>query len=169
MGILLAPYDDSMRLGQGYNSFLQTPCVYDAVHFEPRGANVSSGINNSQTVSYSSHIVNRISDVARSMGISTGSTIKNGSIALGGNASSIDESKFAESHMNVVVSVKVINQTAETGDQGTFIEEKAQIIGDKAKGLEKINDEKAKIEKISEINREFHETYGDCYISGTSM
>lgn len=60
-----------------------------------------------QTVSYSSHIVNRISDITRSMGISTGSSIKNGSIALSGNASSIDETKFTESDMNVIISVKV--------------------------------------------------------------
>ncbi|KAG9125092.1 hypothetical protein FRC07_009006 [Ceratobasidium sp. 392] len=148
MGISLAPYDDSMRLGQGYNSFLQTPCMYDAVDISSRTTSTSPGLNNSQTVSYSSHIINRISDVARSMGISTGSTIKNGSIALGGNASSIDESKFAESHLNVVVSVKVINQNTEAGDQGIFIAEKAKTISDKAK---------------------FHETYGDSFIEGGDL
>lgn len=34
-GLLLAPYNDSMRLGQGFNSFLQTPCVHNAVKVRP--------------------------------------------------------------------------------------------------------------------------------------
>lgn len=29
--LLLVPYNDSMRLGQGYNSFLQVPCLGNAV------------------------------------------------------------------------------------------------------------------------------------------
>jgi hypothetical protein len=108
MGLLLAPYNDSMRLGQGYNSFLQSPCTYNAVTITTKGSqSTSPSINTSQTASYSSHVVTRISDITRSMGISTGSSIKNGSIAVSGNASGIDESKFVESDLNVIVSVKV--------------------------------------------------------------
>lgn len=32
--LMLAPYNESMRLGQGYNSFLQTPCIEQAVTFD---------------------------------------------------------------------------------------------------------------------------------------
>lgn len=148
MGLLLAPYNDSMRLGQGYNSFLQSPCIYDAVTVTPLGpAKEKPGIDTSQTVSYSSHVVNRISDITRSMGISTGSSIKSGSIALSGNASSIDESKFAESDMNIVISVKVVNQTTTLNKKPEFNEPTAGTIQ-------------------RSDNKGFHETYGDCYISG---
>ncbi|KAG8691310.1 hypothetical protein FRC11_005057 [Ceratobasidium sp. 423] len=75
------------------------------------------------------------------MGVSTGSSIKNGSIALSGNASSIDEVKFVESDVNIVLSVKVVNRFVEGGDLHGIIsikildssrkeEIKAQIMGE---------------------------------------
>ncbi|KAB5590304.1 hypothetical protein CTheo_6242 [Ceratobasidium theobromae] len=64
----------------------------------------------SQTVAYSSQIVTKISDITRTMGVSSSSSIKHGSIAVSGNASSIDESKFVESDLNIIVSVKVVNR-----------------------------------------------------------
>ncbi|CCO33670.1 hypothetical protein BN14_07755 [Rhizoctonia solani AG-1 IB] len=83
------------------------------------------------------------------MGVSTGSSIKNGSIALSGNASSIDELKFVDSDVNIVLSVKVVNQTANSlaNDNMSFNTSAAQGIsnGD---------------------HQKFHEVFGDCYISG---
>ena len=35
--LLLAPYNESMRLGQGYNSFLQLPCLGNAVSIQNDG------------------------------------------------------------------------------------------------------------------------------------
>ena len=110
-GLLLAPYNDSMRLGQGFNSFLQVPCIDNAVSFDESKVVVDraqagpGGV--SQVVSYSSRFVEKISDVVRSMNISAGSSIKSGSIEIGGNSLSVDEAKFASSDLNAVVSVKV--------------------------------------------------------------
>jgi hypothetical protein len=97
-----------MRLGQGYNSFLQTPCVHNAVevgdHEDPV-VDVQNSV--SQVVSYSSRFVSRISEVVRSMNISAGTAIKNGSIVVSGNSLNVDEMKFTASDLNAVVSVKV--------------------------------------------------------------
>ncbi|KAF1836076.1 hypothetical protein BDW02DRAFT_494504, partial [Decorospora gaudefroyi] len=88
------------------------------------------------TVTYSARFVEKISDVVRSMNVSAGSSIKNGSIDMsGGGAFTVDEIKFAESDLNVVVSVKVSN--------GTPVDMKA-----------------------SWTSQVFHEMYGDCFISG---
>ena len=113
-GLLLAPYNDSMRLGQGFNSFLQVTCIDNAVYIDQskvvteRAQDGPTGI--SQVVSYSSRFVEKISDVVRSMNISAGSSIKSGSIEISGNSLSVDESKFTASDLNAVVSIKVINR-----------------------------------------------------------
>lgn len=107
-GLLLAPYNDSIRLGQGYNSFLQRPCLHNAMNVDAGKLSVEKPRNGvSQVVSYSSRIVERLSDVVRSMNISAGSSIKSGTINVSGNSLSLDEEKFASSDINVVVSSKV--------------------------------------------------------------
>ncbi|KAK4870831.1 hypothetical protein LT330_000068 [Penicillium expansum] len=143
--LILSPYNDSMRLGQGYNSFLQTPCLEDSVTIQQApGSQGTRPENQSQTVSYSTRCVDRISEVVRLMGVSAGSSIKSGSIDNSG-AFTIDEVKFAESDLNVVVSVKVINQIQRHRGSATFMPN-------------------AKIGELTEA--EFHEIYGDCFISG---
>ena len=147
-GLLLAPYNESMRLGQGYNSFLQTPCIEDAVEYGPdqvvveRAPSGSSGT--SQVVSYSSRFVERISEVVRNMSISAGSSIKTGSVEISGSALSVDEDKFASSDLNAVVSVKVINQTTKLQESAMF----------------------KPIHNVAFDNKTFFDAYGDCYISG---
>jgi hypothetical protein len=106
----LAPYNESMRLGQGYNSFLQLPCVYNAVRVNADSVvleKASSQNGTSQVVSYSSRVVSKISEVTRTMNISAGASVKNGSINVSGSHSAFDEAKFAASDLNVVISVKV--------------------------------------------------------------
>jgi len=112
-GLLLARYNQSMHLGQGFNSFLQVSCVDNAVTFDQSKIVVerdASPAGVSQVVSYSSRFVKKISDVVRSMNISAASIIKSGSIeaSSSGNPFFVEEAKFASSDLNVVVSVKVI-------------------------------------------------------------
>ncbi|KAL7953154.1 hypothetical protein V8C34DRAFT_297756, partial [Trichoderma compactum] len=45
------------------------------------------------------------------MNVSAASSIKSGTIRISGNSLSVDEAKFADSDLNVFISVKVINQT----------------------------------------------------------
>lgn len=45
MALLLAPYNNAMRLGQGFNSYTQQVCIDDAVVVDPdRPANVVTNI-----------------------------------------------------------------------------------------------------------------------------
>ncbi|OPB46316.1 hypothetical protein A0O28_0064370 [Trichoderma guizhouense] len=122
----LAPYNDTMRLGQGYNSFLQLPCVDSAVKIhqsdiQTHVARADPSASVSQVVSYNSRFVERISDVARSMNVSAASSIKSGTIGISGNYLSVDEAKFADSDLNAVISVKVINRFIEGGDLNGII------------------------------------------------
>lgn len=143
--LLLAPFNDSMRLGQGYNSFLQTPCVANAVDIsnatlvESKGSSVPS-----QTVSYSARFVEKMSDVVRAMNISAGSSIRTGSVSISGGGNNIDEIKFAESDLNAVISVKVVNQTRNLRENIKFEEL-----------------------RVKDMNSaQFHDIYGDTFISG---
>jgi hypothetical protein len=143
--LLLAPFNDSMRLGQGYNSFLQTPCLGNAVDISS-ALLVASDNNNtpSQSVAYSASFVEKISEVVRNMNISAGSSIRTGSVGVSSGGSSIDEIKFAESDLNAVLSVKVVNQTRNLRDNVKF--------------------NTFNVAKMDSL--QFHETYGDSFISG---
>ncbi|KAJ4171576.1 hypothetical protein NW754_013346 [Fusarium falciforme] len=147
MGIILAPYDDSMRLGQGYNSFLHAPCVYDAVRISQDRIGqkpASSDGSVSQNVNYSSRFVDKMSDVAKSLNVSAGSSIKNGGIIGSRNSVTVDETKFAASDLNAIVSVKVVNQKTELLEMAEF-----------------------KAEEGLNLNSEsFLKIYGNCFISG---
>ncbi|KAJ4859736.1 hypothetical protein T069G_04724 [Trichoderma breve] len=123
-----------MRLGQGYNSFLQLPCVDGAVKIDQSDiqthvARADPSPSVPQVVSYNSRFVERISHVARSMNISAASY----------------EAKFADSDLNAVISVKVINRTTTTTKNPEFSE---------------LN------RKMRMTNETFFQTFGDCYISG---
>ena len=145
-GLLLATYNESMRLGQGYKSFLQTSCIEDAVEYGPDQVVVervpSGSSGTSQIVSYSLRFVERISEVVRNMYISAGSSIKTGSVEISGSALSVDEDKFASSHLNAVVSVKVIDQTTKLQESAMF----------------------KPIHNVAFDNKTFFDTYGDYYI-----
>ncbi len=58
-------------------------------------------------MTYSSSFVECISDIVHGMNISAAATVINSSVKVSGNSLSLDESKFANSDLNVVVSVKV--------------------------------------------------------------
>ncbi|KAK4077755.1 uncharacterized protein Triagg1_3449 [Trichoderma aggressivum f. europaeum] len=148
--IQLAPYNDTMRLGQGYNSFLQLQCLDGAVKIDESNlqthvARADPSANMSQVVSYNLRFVERISDVVRSMNISAASCIKSGTIGISGNSLSVDEAKFADCDLNVIISVKVINKTTTTIKNPKFWE------------LHR---------KMNMTNETFFQTFGDCYISG---
>ncbi|KAF5602070.1 uncharacterized protein FSUBG_7905 [Fusarium subglutinans] len=155
--VLLAPYNDSMHLGQGFNSFLQRPCIDGAVKLtqadlQTQAARAGGPSNVSQVVSYSSRFVEKISDVVRSMNISAASSIKLGTIEVSGNSLSIDEAKFAGSDMNAVISVKVINQITTAVQNPTFLP------------LEKSKNPSDPPQKMT--SERFFKIYGDSYISG---
>ncbi|KAI3326738.1 hypothetical protein HD806DRAFT_416024 [Xylariaceae sp. AK1471] len=147
--LLLAPYNDSIQLGQGFNSFLHKPCIAGAVDIpaeslHTQAVRAGGPANVSQTVSYSSRFVEKISDVVRSMNISAASSIKSGTIEVSGNSLSVDEAKFAASDLNAVISVKVVNQTTTTLNNPEFVP----------------------LKDVSMTSESFFEIFGDCYVSG---
>jgi hypothetical protein len=79
--------------------------------FDGKGARVPS-----QTVTYSSRFVDRLSDVTEDMCISGSLSIKAGKIGGSGKGSFVDSDKFKESDLNFYISVKVVNQTVNSKD-----------------------------------------------------
>ncbi|KAL3441741.1 hypothetical protein BJX65DRAFT_322092 [Aspergillus insuetus] len=140
-GLLLVPYDDSMRLGQGYNSFLQESCADGTVTFDKKERTSNMSINKtapgSQVVSYSSCFVEKLSDITELLNISAGKSIKRGEIEISGSALSVDEARFSSADINVVLSVKVV-----AGDDQSL------------SNFKRMDSET------------FHDCYGDSFISG---
>lgn len=125
MAMLLAPYNNSMRLGQGFNSFTQQIYMTDAVtqgtHDVPSPYSEDQqpkGI--SQIVSYSSRFVDKLSDVTDLMNVSASLSIKTGTIGGAVSGTYIDSDKFKASDLNFFIQVKVTNQTHMARDYTQF-------------------------------------------------
>ncbi|PON21569.1 hypothetical protein TGAM01_v209600 [Trichoderma gamsii] len=143
MSLIIAPYNNAMRLGDesnslSFNSYTQQICIDDAVVIDPdrfdnsvtndgfADARELSKGGPSQTVAYTS----------RSL------PIKYGAIGGSGKGSFVDLDKFKESDLNIFISVKVINQSINIKDALVF------------QGLSSVNAET------------FRSVFGDCFISG---
>lgn len=150
---LLVPYDDSIRLGERYNSFLQTPCLEQAISLQPQVDIVTRHPGNSdntasQTIEYSARLVGNISEVAEILRLSAASCIKqDGTIAAYGSLA-VDDVKFTNCDFKAVVSVNVINETRE------MLIERAKF--NPVKGVEADNER-------------FMEVYGDSFVSGRNL
>ena len=99
----------------------------------------------SQTVSYTSRFVDRLSDITEDMCISGSLSIKAGKIGGSGKGSFVDSDKFKESDMNFYISVKVVNQT---------INFKDALVYNPVKSLGKAS------------SSDFQKIFGDSFISG---
>ncbi|KAM0424831.1 hypothetical protein ACHAPT_009887 [Fusarium lateritium] len=148
MSMILAPYNDAMRIGQGFNSYTHELCIDGAVLVKSADQgeqNQTKTIESpAQIVSYSARVVEKLSDVVEGMNVSYCSSIKKGTVAVSGSSSTIDETTFKTADLNVVVTVKVTNQT-------TVIKENAEF---------------QDIKGIEPGSALFNESYGDSYISG---
>ena len=140
MSQTLAPYNNSMRLGQGFNSYTQQVCLDKAVlPFEgpappPKDVKILSPGSSSdgaallqvmpwvkpQIVTYSSRFVDKISDVTDAMNISGSLSIKTATIGGKANGSYIDSDKFKSSDINFHLQVKVTNQIHEPPEYCKF-------------------------------------------------
>ena len=180
MSIILAPYNDSMRLGQGFNSYTNTICIDKAVIVKGGSptttkppsqvrtsllAHQSSANRKQKVVSYSSRFVEKLSEVLNTMNISYSSSIKRGTVEASGNTETVDEDKFKSSDLNAIVSVKAskINRTDEIKklirmrkviNQTTTIEDDATF---------------QPMKGVVPGSPRFNEIYGDSYISGESL
>ncbi|KAI6777470.1 hypothetical protein HG530_001415 [Fusarium avenaceum] len=149
MSLTLAPYNDAMRIGQGFNSYTHEICIDGAVVVDTDGAHneitqVRTVEKPSQVVSYSARAVEKLSDVIQTMNISYPHSIKKGSVTVSGSNSAIDEATFKSADINIVVTVKVTNQTTLIKNNASFVPMKG----------------------IEPASQAFNESYGDSYISG---
>ncbi|KAF3762918.1 hypothetical protein M406DRAFT_45333, partial [Cryphonectria parasitica EP155] len=154
MALLVAPYTNAMRLGQGFNSYTQQICVDDAVfadRFEGMATSdekynfdASGARGPSQTVTYSSRFIDRLSDVTEDMAISGALSVKMAKIGGSGRGSFVDSDKFKESDLNFYISVKVVNQTVNFKDALVYNPMRSVGIG----------------------SDDFNKVYGDSFISG---
>ncbi|KAJ7268391.1 hypothetical protein C8J57DRAFT_1509577 [Mycena rebaudengoi] len=163
MALLLAPYNDAMRLGMGFNSFTQQLCVNDAVRlaggkqeiptdkslrpqYQPglMTAPDGSNLDISQNVTWTAKFVDKMSEVTDSLNVSGSLQIKIEAIGGGGEASAsfLDSNKFKESDINYFIQVRVTNQHLTAPDLTDF----------------------TPIPNVP--SSEFNRVYGDSFISG---
>ncbi|ODM15566.1 hypothetical protein SI65_09169 [Aspergillus cristatus] len=114
MAPLLAPYNSSMRLGSGFNSYTQQLCVDDAVRkgnaVPPEPTKPEDGV--AQSVIYKTSIIDKMSDITDALNISGALTIKYNNLIDGtGKGTFINSNKINDADINFLISVKVINQT----------------------------------------------------------
>lgn len=147
----MAPYNESMRLGQGYNSFLQSSCIDNAIHISDSESVINQPAlpteHNAagQTITCSTRLLEKPSDLARALGVSAAACVKAGTIPLIGNGTTFSSDETSENTITMVVSVKVVNQiTKIAGSEGKFVPPK----------------------DAGMTTEHFIEVYGDCYISG---
>lgn len=117
-----------------FNGMSEQTQKYDFDPTAPRGP--------SQTVTYTSRFVDRLSDVMDDMSVSGSLSIKAGKVGGSGKGSFVDSDKFKESDLNFYISVKVVNQTINFKDALVF----------------------NPLRSVDANN--FREVYGDSYISG---
>lgn len=104
----------------------------------------------SQTVTYTSRFVDRLSDVMDEMSVSGFLSIKAGKVGGSGKGSFVDSDKFKESDLNFYISVKVVNQTINLKDASVF---------------NPLRSESKAGAPLVDVNN-FRQVYGDSYISG---
>ncbi|WQF85312.1 hypothetical protein CDEST_10326 [Colletotrichum destructivum] len=144
MAILLAPYNPSMQLGSGFNSFTQELCISNAVVRGPIDeANAEKAFKcQAQEVTYRTSVIDTVTDITSAMNINPVFSIKYDIFDAKGKGDFINTSKVKESDISFLTSVKVVNEVVEDYSLTKF-------------------------DYIPHVKAEhFAEVYGDSFISG---
>ncbi|MCJ1397772.1 hypothetical protein MMC11_000968 [Xylographa trunciseda] len=149
MALSIAPYNTSMRIGQGFNSYTQEMCLSNAVVYDdqrPGGDHYAKGGDSqvSQIVTYCARHVTKLSQVTDAMNISACTSIKSGTVGGNAGGSFIDPDKFRESDLNYFVQCQVTNQVVMAEDVTKWV----PLEGKELDGFE------------------FTRVFGDSFISG---
>ncbi|KAI0142771.1 hypothetical protein GGR57DRAFT_508607 [Xylariaceae sp. FL1272] len=144
---LLAPYNASMKLGSGFNSYTQQLCVDHAVIRDEKAVSadipLSSADGISQQVTYKTTMINKVSDITNALNISAAMSIKyDNKIDGTGQGDFVNSDKLKESTISFLISVRVVNQTLSDTSLTKFCPIDGIGPGD------------------------FTEVFGDCFISG---
>lgn len=140
MSTILVPYNQAMRLGQGYNTYLQQICMDRAVTFgdgaiQMRVASSTGDVSTvpasedlsfvqeetpstapgdkPQIVTYRTAFADKLSDIVENLNISAAASIRTGTLRASGSAAYVNENKFKESNINFMVNVQVMNDKTE--------------------------------------------------------
>lgn len=127
--------------GMGFNSYTHKLCVEGAGCHDNGEHTVESSLN---SVTYSSRVVDRMSDIATAMDISLSHAMVQGSLHRDGSGTFIDEEKIIAADVNVLVSVKVMSRAFTTSAPSDF---------------QSIHDFDPRMDV-------FHDAFGDSFISG---
>ncbi|KAM0496487.1 hypothetical protein ACHAP8_007386 [Fusarium lateritium] len=138
---LFVPYDASMRMGMGFNSYTHKLCMRD-VGCHDKGKHTVEDLTD--TFIYSSSVVERPSDIATALEISQSTTIIDGSLDPTGGGKFINEDKIISADVNLLVSIRIMSRTFISSAPDDF---------EGADGL-----------RLG--STEFHDAFGDSYISG---
>ncbi|KAF5591606.1 uncharacterized protein FSUBG_10418 [Fusarium subglutinans] len=142
MPLLLAPYNDAMRLGMGFNSYTQTMCIDSAVEATDEAMITSEKL--SPKITTSSMLFDRLSEVADTMDISRAATITTGRMDVHGHMSAFNSAEIDDADISLMASVRVMSEITSLKGSARFL----PIDGMEAGSLR------------------FNETFGDSYISG---
>ncbi|KAK2478547.1 hypothetical protein H9L39_11035 [Fusarium oxysporum f. sp. albedinis] len=139
---LLAPYDEAMRLGMGFNSYTQTMCIDSAV--EATDENVATLETVPPKITYSSKLFERVSEAVDTMDISRAVTIKTGRMEVHGHKDALNDAKIDDADISLMISVRVMSQITNVKGSARFLPIDGMEVG----------------------SPRFNETFGDSYISG---
>ncbi|KAI5776497.1 hypothetical protein EDC01DRAFT_463456 [Geopyxis carbonaria] len=148
MATLSAPYNNAMRLGQGFNSHTQKICIDNAVLLD-NGYKKPAAVPapevkepQKQNVTYTARFVDKLSDIVEATNLSPSFAIKSGTIGSPGKGAFIDTDQFKESDINFLIHVKVTNQTM-------------------------VQQENIRFQRLKNLPVDkFHDVFGDTFISG---
>ncbi|KAL5588071.1 hypothetical protein FOVSG1_013207 [Fusarium oxysporum f. sp. vasinfectum] len=144
MPLLLAPYDDAMRLGMGFNSYTQTMYIYSYRAVEATDENMITSQTLPPKITYSSKLFEWVSEVVDTMDISRAATIKTGRMEVHRHINVLNDAKIDDAHISLMVSVRVMSQITNLKGSAKFLS----------------------IDGIEAGSPRFNETFGDSYISG---
>ncbi|KAI1061630.1 hypothetical protein LB506_011859 [Fusarium annulatum] len=141
MPLLLAPYNDSMRLGMGFNSYTQTLCIDGAVDATDETMITTETLQ--PKITSSSKLFERLSEVIDMMDISPAATMTTGRMEVHGHMNVFNDIKIDDADISLMVSVRVMSEITSLKGSARFLP----------------------IDGMEAGSPRFSETFGDSYIS----
>ncbi|KAF5617126.1 hypothetical protein F25303_13364 [Fusarium sp. NRRL 25303] len=142
MSLLLAPYNDSMRLGMGFNSYTQTMCIDGAVDATDETMITSQTLQ--PKITSTSKLFKRLSEVVDTMDISRAATMTSGIMDVHGHMNALNDTKIDDADISLMLSVRVMSKITNLKGSARFLP----------------------INGMGAGSPRFNETFGDSYISG---
>ncbi|KAF5634194.1 hypothetical protein F52700_5914 [Fusarium sp. NRRL 52700] len=142
MPLLLAPYNDTMRLGMGFNSYTQTMCIDGAVDATDETMITSETLPPKTTTL--KRLFERVSEVVDTMDVSRAATITTGRMEVHGHMNTLSAAEIDDADISLMVSVRVMSEITSLKGSAKF----------------------RPIDDMEAGSPRFNETFGDSYISG---